>query len=230
MTCATSPCRSRGRAVRGTFVVIAALEAERDEVADAVCVAAVALISVLVIASALAWVSRRAHPRAAARAARNTARAITQVRPHAPDPGDREDLTTSPSSRARSMACSTGSRPRFASLDMVVAGQRVFVSDASHEWRTRITIVRGHLELLGDDPDEWWETVVLVMDELYWISRFVDDLLLLAKVEREDFLHPGPMELGALTDEMFEKADGARPAHLAARGGAEGLPWLTASV
>jgi signal transduction histidine kinase len=38
------------------------------------------------------------------------------------------------------------------------------------------------------------------------MSRFVDDLLLLAKAERDDFLHVGPLELGALTDEMLDKA------------------------
>ena len=37
-------------------------------------------------------------------------------------------------------------------LERAFASQRAFVSDAGHELRTPITIVRGHLELLGDDP------------------------------------------------------------------------------
>ena len=73
-------------------------------------------------------------------------------------------------------------------LEGAFAGQRAFVSDAGHELRTPITIVRGHLELLGDDPAEREETVALVTDELDRMARFVDDLLLLAKAEQPDFL------------------------------------------
>ena len=76
-------------------------------------------------------------------------------------------------------------------LEAAFATQRAFVSDASHELRTPITIVRGHLELLGDDPQERRETIALVTDELDRMSRFVDDLLLLAKAERDDFLRVG---------------------------------------
>ena len=82
------------------------------------------------------------------------------------------------------------------------------MSDASHELRTPITIVRGHLELLGDDPQERRETIALVTDELDRMSRFVNDLLLLAKAERQDFLRVEEVELGALTDELLDKATG----------------------
>ena len=93
-------------------------------------------------------------------------------------------------------------------LEGAFASQRAFVEDASHELRTPITIVRGHLELLGDDPQERRETVALVTDELDRMSRFVDDLLLLAKAERSDFLRVDEVELGALTDELLDKAAG----------------------
>jgi signal transduction histidine kinase len=54
------------------------------------------------------------------------------------------------------------------------------------------------------------------------MSRFVDDLLLLAKAERDDFLRVSQVELGALTDELFDKARGlgARNWQLEARGDA----------
>jgi signal transduction histidine kinase len=71
--------------------------------------------------------------------------------------------------------------------------------------------VRGHLELLGDDPEERRETIALVTDELDRMSRFVDDLLLLARAERDDFLRVGEVELGALTDELAEKASALGP-------------------
>jgi two-component system OmpR family sensor kinase len=209
-----------GQAVRGTFVVIAALEAERDEVADAVRVAAIVLISVLLIASALAWVLA-GRILAPLHELRDTARAITQsdLTRRIPVTGTDEIAEL-----ARTFnAMLDRLEESFASLESAFASQRAFVSDASHELRTPITIVRGHLELLGDDPEERRETVSLVTDELDRMSRFVDDLLLLAKAERDDFLHLGPLELGALTDEMFEKATGLGRRSWLLAGRAEGL-------
>jgi signal transduction histidine kinase len=91
-------------------------------------------------------------------------------------------------------------------LEQAFAVQRDFVSDAGHELRTPITIIRGHLELLGDDPAERRETVAIVTDELDRMSRFVDDLLTLARTERPDFLHPEDLDIDALTEELLAKA------------------------
>lgn len=74
-------------------------------------------------------------------------------------------------------------------LERAFAAQRQFVDDAGHELRTPITIVRGHLELMGDDPAEQAETIRLVTDELDRMSRIVEDLLLLAKAERPRLRH-----------------------------------------
>lgn len=91
-------------------------------------------------------------------------------------------------------------------LERAFATQRRFVDDAGHELRTPITIVRGHLELMGDDPAEREETVRLVTDELDRMSRIVEDLLLLAKAERPDFVTPEPVQLAELTADVFVKA------------------------
>ncbi|MGW0733296.1 ATP-binding protein [Streptomyces sp. NPDC002851] len=91
-------------------------------------------------------------------------------------------------------------------LERAFAAQRYFVDDAGHELRTPITIVRGHLELMGDDPAEREETVRLVTDELDRMSRIVEDLLLLAKAERPDFVTPGPVQLAELTADVYVKA------------------------
>jgi signal transduction histidine kinase len=64
----------------------------------------------------------------------------------------------------------------------------------------------GHLELLGDDPQERRETIELVTDELDCMSRFVDDLLLLAKAEQPDFLNLETVDIGLLTEELYTKA------------------------
>ncbi|WP_238420378.1 cell wall metabolism sensor histidine kinase WalK [Gordonia sp. 'Campus'] len=66
--------------------------------------------------------------------------------------------------------------------------QRQFVDDAGHELRTPITVVRGHLELLPDDPDERRKTLDLVDSELVRMGRIVGDLLVLAKSEQPDFV------------------------------------------
>jgi signal transduction histidine kinase len=94
-------------------------------------------------------------------------------------------------------------------LDRIQAAftsQRNFINDAGHELRTPITIIRGHLELLGDDPQEQQETIALVMDELDRMNRLVNDLLFLAKAERPDFLSLEVVEIGTLTEELFAKA------------------------
>ncbi|WP_191094975.1 sensor histidine kinase [Streptomyces kanamyceticus] len=91
-------------------------------------------------------------------------------------------------------------------LERAFAAQREFVDDAGHELRTPITIVRGHLELMGDDPGEREETVRIVTEELDRMSRIVEDLLLLAKAERPDFVTPEPVQLAELTADVFVKA------------------------
>jgi two-component system, OmpR family, sensor kinase len=90
-------------------------------------------------------------------------------------------------------------------LEDAFAAQRRFVDDAGHELKTPLTIVRGHLELLEDDPDQRRETLALVVDELDRMSRIVDDLLLLAKREQPDFLDLTTVEVGMLTDELEAK-------------------------
>jgi signal transduction histidine kinase len=96
-------------------------------------------------------------------------------------------------------------------LEGSFASQRDFINDAGHELRTPITIIRGHLELMGDDPQEQQETLTLVIDELDRMSRFVDDLLLLAKAERPDFLVLETVDIAVLTEELFTKATALAP-------------------
>jgi signal transduction histidine kinase len=91
-------------------------------------------------------------------------------------------------------------------VESAFESQRNFVNDAGHELRTPITIIQGHLELMGDDPQEREETVALVLDELDRMSRLVDDLVLLAKTERIDFLRPEEVDTAAFVQEMYLKA------------------------
>lgn len=84
--------------------------------------------------------------------------------------------------------------------------QKRFIDDAAHELRTPITVIRGHIELLDEDPAERQRTVEMVLDELDRMTRFVDDLLLLARSERPDFLDLGLVHIDNLVEEVHQKA------------------------
>ncbi|HVM16380.1 MAG TPA: HAMP domain-containing sensor histidine kinase [Gaiellaceae bacterium] len=99
----------------------------------------------------------------------------------------------------------------LARLDSAFETRRRFLDDAGHELRTPITIVRGHLELLEDDPEERAATIALVTDELDRMARMVNELLLLAKAQQPDFLHLETVDCGALVDELLTKAQALAP-------------------
>ena len=90
-------------------------------------------------------------------------------------------------------------------LEMAFNTQREFINDAGHELRTPITIVTGHLDVLDDDPEERARTVALLMDELERMARMVDDLLVLTKADRPDFLALQTVDVAALTEELGRK-------------------------
>jgi signal transduction histidine kinase len=58
---------------------------------------------------------------------------------------------------------------------------------------------------MGATPEEQQETLDIVMDELDRISRFINELMLLAKAERPDFLTPAAIDLTLFTEELFTK-------------------------
>ncbi len=91
-------------------------------------------------------------------------------------------------------------------LEAAFLTQREFADNAGHELRTPITVIRGHLELMSDDPDDQEQTKTLVLDELSRMNRMVDDLLVLAKSDRPDFLAPGEVNLTELVVEVVAKA------------------------
>jgi signal transduction histidine kinase len=190
------PVRDGDERLRGAFAVVIDLSNELDEVNEALQIAVGVNIGVLVLASMLAWViaGRVLQP---LRLLRDTARSIseTDLTRRIPVEGDDElaDL-------ARTF------NEMLDRLEEAFASQKSFISDAGHELRTPITIIRGHLDVMGDDPEERRETLDLVRDELDRMSRLVNDLLLLAKATRPDFLQPETVDLDDLTRELFAKA------------------------
>jgi two-component system, OmpR family, sensor kinase len=180
----------------GAFVVASFIAGERGEIEDAVTAAAGIGGAVLLIGSIIAYLAagRVLTP---LRELTETARSIEET-----------DLTRRIEVRGDDELAELG-RTFNAMLDRLetsFSSQRELIRDVSHELRTPITIVRGHLELLGEDPVERQEAIELVTDELDRMSRLVEDLLTLARSERPDFLQPEPIQIGAFTSEVLAKA------------------------
>jgi two-component system OmpR family sensor kinase len=186
-------------ATAATFVVLFDYTGERSEVSGAIRRAAAVALALLLVAVGVGWV--------AAGRALAPLRLLTQT---AKDVEGASDLSRRLPDPAGSDEVATLTRTFNGMLDRLegaFAVQRDFVADAGHELRTPITIVRGHLELLGDDPQERRETIALVTEELDRMSRMVDDLLTLAKSGRPDFLVPRPVDVGGLLLAVAAKAE-----------------------
>lgn len=79
----------------------------------------------------------------------------------------------------------------------LLARERRFVQNASHELRTPITVALGHAELLArvhrDDPDA--EDFTVIVDELSHLRRLARQLLTLAALDEPGSLSIGPVEV-----------------------------------
>jgi signal transduction histidine kinase len=91
-------------------------------------------------------------------------------------------------------------------LQLAFDSQQEFLKDVSHELRTPITIIQGQLEILPYRPEKQPETIALITSELARMNRLVNDLLLLTKAERPDFLYLKSEDLDWLTEEIYLKA------------------------
>jgi signal transduction histidine kinase len=90
-------------------------------------------------------------------------------------------------------------------LQISFKSQKDFFNYAGHELRTPLTIIRVNLEMLSKNPQERQETIALVTDELDRISRYVNDMILLAKSEQPDFLILETVNLSDFTKELYTK-------------------------
>jgi two-component system OmpR family sensor kinase len=196
----------------GAFVVAILPAAELEEISDLQTYGAGATLAVLLIASAVAWlIAGRAL--APVRLLTETARSISQSdltrRIEAYGAGDAAEM-------ARSF------NAMLDRLEAVFRSQRAFVQDASHELRDPLTICRGHLELLSDDPEEQQRTIPLVLGELDRMGRIVDDLQLLAEAEHPDFLRLDWIDLELFAHELADKASALASRQWALDAAAEG--------
>lgn len=194
----TVPVFSDSDQVLGTFAVVVFPADDRADVSRIVRTIIVIAMTVLGLASIAAWslAGRVLRPvRALTHAARGTAADDLSKR----IPVDGSDELAELGTTFNSM---------LDRLDDAFRSQRAFLDDVAHELRTPLTIVRGHLEMMDDDPDEQQATVHLVTDELDRMSRYIDDLLVVAKAAQPDFLRPELVDVGELIDGAFQRARG----------------------
>lgn len=189
------PIEVEGRP-QGLFVVAILMRPRLDAVGDAIGLAGAVYGSIFVIASALAWVAAGGVLRPL-RDLQATAGSISEsdLSRRIPVSGDDEIARLG--------------RTFNAMLDRLAdafATQRRFVDDAGHELRTPITVIRGNLEVMADDPADREATMRLVTAELDRMSRIVDDLLLLAKSDAREFIDPHPLDVGTFTDDLLARA------------------------
>lgn len=198
---AAYPVSVSGDARRGALVVVEFMGPAHDEVWSVVrTLAVVGLVSVA-IAGLAGWVvaGRVLEP---IRTLRRTAERVSE-----------SDLTTRIDVAGRDDVAElavTFNR-MLDRIEHAFSSQKRFLEDAGHELRTPITIVRGHLEVMGDDPAEAAQTIELVVSELGRMSRIIDDLMLLARAEGPDFLHPGPVDLTELVVDVLAKTKAIAP-------------------
>jgi signal transduction histidine kinase len=179
----------------GVFVVAQLRDPEENELDSAIYAIAAVGIVVLVIGSIIAW-----------RLAGSVLRPVKAVTATARSLSESDLSRRIPVEGSDEVALLAATfNEMLERLERAFATQRQFLDDVGHELRTPVTIVRGHLELLEEDPAQRRETLALVMDELDRMSRMVNELLELAKAEHPDFLALAPVELATLTSELHAK-------------------------
>jgi signal transduction histidine kinase len=185
----------------GVFVVAMFRDLEREEIDPALAgVAAIGGI-VLVIGTLLAWMlaDRILKP---VRRISNTAKSISE-----------SDLTRRMEVESRDEIAELAAtfNEMLDRLQVAFRTQKEFIDDAGHELRTPLTIIRGHLETIDVVPEDRDKVMALVMDELDRMGRLVEDLSLLARSDRPDFLNLTIVDVETLTEEVHAKAEAIAP-------------------
>ena len=202
--------------VRGVFVIARSTSGERAEVGRILGIVLLIMLVILFLAAIVAWVisARILLP---LRSLSATARSISE-----------SDLSQRIAVQGNGELAEVAAtfNDMMDRLQLAFTSQRDFVRDASHELRTPITIIQGHLDLMGDDPDEQREVLALVQDELNRMNRFVTEILTLAKSEHPNFIQPEATDLATLTSEIYIKAKVIAKCHCQLAQSGQGTVWL----
>jgi signal transduction histidine kinase len=98
----------------------------------------------------------------------------------------------------------------LARVDDAVARERTFVSDASHELRSPLAMLRTELELIARDRPSGGalqDAVASAVEETDRLRRLADDLLVLARADDERLtVRPEPLDAAELLDAAATRA------------------------
>lgn len=137
--------------------------------------------------------------------------AIGHIRPDAPE----QRLSTGDRDLA---GIETSINDLLARMQASYQQQTRFVSDASHELRTPIAVIKGYADMLArwgkDDVTVLDEGITAIQSETEHMSRLVEQLLFLARGDSgRTHLHFERLDLKLLLNEVYEESRMIHPGH-----------------
>jgi two-component system, OmpR family, sensor kinase len=176
---------------------LALVERAEHSIARAFLLAGVIALAIVLVASYLAG----AHVSAPLRRM-----AAVATRVDAGDLAPRMDVPTSSADEVRVLG--DAFNHMLDRLSQAFATQREFIADASHELRTPLTVIRGQLEVLATEEHpttlEIRRVEHVVQAEIARLSRLVDDVLVLARAESQDFLRTERVDIPSFVTELWD--------------------------
>jgi signal transduction histidine kinase len=195
-----TPIRIGGRQVGG-LAAARPTQADRDALLERRIAVLVAAALAFVVASAIAWFTLG-----------RLLRPVKEMATTADGIAEGGDLTRRIEVPRRndevSLLAATFNR-MLGRLEAAFQREQRFIREASHELRTPITICRGHLEVLGDDPspEDVREAIAVVVDELGRMGRIVEDMTTLARVEDPEFVRRETLVLEGFVNDLSRSAE-----------------------
>jgi two-component system OmpR family sensor kinase len=194
------PLMVEGRRV-GTVAAVHLTEEDRSDLLRALAILLAIAVLALLVASLIAWISvgRILRPLKEIVSAADTISREGDPSRRIPESGRPDEVGVLGATFNRMLA----------RLDAAFRRERRFISEASHELRTPITICRGHLEVLGPNPERErvQEAIDVVIDELGRLGRMVEDMTTLARVDDPAFLRSREIALDDFMEEVGVKAE-----------------------
>lgn len=195
-----TPVRLAGEDL-GSAVVARLTQSDQDDLRDRRIAVLVATAIAFLIASAIAWFTLG-----------RLLRPVRQMADTADEIASSGDLTRRIDVPARADEVGKLATTFNRMLDRVEASfqrEQRFIREASHELRTPITICRGYLEVLPDDPDpaEVREAIDVLVEELGRMGRILEDMSTLARSEDPGFVRPERVEVARFLGDVARSAE-----------------------
>jgi two-component system OmpR family sensor kinase len=195
---------ARGRTVVAVISLSAEVATLRHLIVLNLWVGAIVLIALAVVATILLTRSLRPLRRIATTADAIAAGRLAERVPAAPANSEIGRVSTAINRMLEEIESAFGER------DATERRLRQFLADASHELRTPLTSIRGYAELFrrGADrrPEDLAHAMAAIESEGERMSRLVEDLLLLARLDSTQSLAREPVDLGHVVEEAVAAA------------------------